>query len=256
MASRRKASDMATSLSPDVLAAYMRTFYGYGAWTAKYWFVGMEEGGGSTLEEIARRVRAWRRRGRRDLEDLRDYHLAIDAPRYFAGKPPLQRTWRALLRVVLAARGAAVDLDILRAYQSTLLGRAATPDAETALIEVLPIPGHGMGERLYVRLGLTTHQRRKQYEATLARTRTAAIIGKIDQFQPRAVVTYGNMHAWCRTFRPDCRLNADAWVSFRGRTTIVCTYHPEGGRSHAHWDEIGRFLAAGSAPTTPVDQVG
>src|SRR5258708_2448937 len=128
-------------LSPDLLAAYMHTFYGYGAWAAKYWFVGMEEGGGDSLEEIERRITVWHDRGRRDLEDLRDYHLAIGVPRYFEAKAKLQRTWRALLRVVLTAQGARVDADSLRTYQSNLLGRLpATLNADTALIELLPLP--------------------------------------------------------------------------------------------------------------------
>jgi hypothetical protein len=241
-------------LSPDLLDAYMRTFYGYGAWTAKYWFVGMEEGGGDSLAEIERRITVWHDRGRRDLEDLRDYHLAIGVPQYFGEKPPLQRTWRALLRVVLTAQGARVDLDALRTYQSTLLGR---PHGETALIELLPLPAPGKtAPWLYGQSGIASLQTREEYEAALGPLRTKAILDAIDRFQPRAVVTYGHAPIWRGTFSANRRLNAKAWMTTRGRTTIICTHHPEGARSHKHWDEIGRFIAAGGAVASTADHDG
>jgi hypothetical protein len=189
-----------TLLSADLLAAYMRTFYGYGAWTAKYWFIGMEEGGGDSLEEIERRITVWHDRGERDLEDLRDYHLAIGVPQYFGARPKLQRTWRALMRVVLTADHARVDPDALRAYQRNLLGRLpASLNAGTALIERLPLPAPGKtAPWLYGQSGIAALRTRAEYEAALGPPRTQAILDAIDHFQPRAVVTYGNANAgWC-----------------------------------------------------------
>src|SRR5258708_10815824 len=240
MASQRKRRTV-TTIGPDLLDAYMHTFYGYGAWTAKYWFVGIEEGGGDSIEEIERRITVWRDRGRRDLEDLRDYHLAIGVPQYFSEKPKLQRTWRALLRVVLTAQGIPVDLDALRTYQSTLLGRFG---GETALIELLPLPAPGEeAPWLYDQFGIASLQTREEYEETIEIPRWQAILHCIDRFQPRAVVTYGQPLVLRGTFSANRRLNAKAWVASRGRTTIICTHHPEGARSHKHWDEIGRFIA-------------
>ncbi len=231
-------------LSPDLLAAYMHTFYGYGAWTAKYWFVGMEEGGGDSLEEIERRITVWHDRGRRALEDLRDYHLAIGVPRYFGSKPKLQRTWRALMRVVLTAQGARVDLDVLRAYQSTRLGRVG---GETALIELLPLPAPGKtAPWLYAQSGIASLRTREEYEAALGPPRTKTILDAIDRFQPRAIVTYGNGPMWRDTFKASRPLNAKAWT-----TTIISTHHPEGARSNKHWDEIGRFIGGTEVASFP-----
>jgi hypothetical protein len=232
-------------LAPNLLAAYMRTFYGYGAWTAKYWFIGMEEGGGDSLEEIERRITVWHDRGQRDLEDLRDYHLAIGVPQYFGARPKLQRTWRALMRVVLTADHARVDPHALRAYQRNLLGRLpASLNAGTALIERLPLPAPGKtAPWLYGQSGIAALRTRAEYEAALGRPRTQAILDAMDHFQPRAVVTYGNAPAWRATFHVNRPLNAKAWVTCRGRTTVICTHHPEGARSNGHWDEIGRFIA-------------
>ncbi len=67
---------------------------------ASYWFVGMEEGGGRSLDEVARRLAAWDERGRRPLEDLRDYHLAIRITGHFVGAIKLQRTWAMLIQIL------------------------------------------------------------------------------------------------------------------------------------------------------------
>lgn len=53
-----------------VLADYISTFYGYGNYEGRWWLVGMEEGGGSTLQEIQKRLQLWDSRGRRELEDV------------------------------------------------------------------------------------------------------------------------------------------------------------------------------------------
>ena len=39
-------------LEPNVLEAYISNYYGYGNWQSDIWFVGMEEGGGKSLEEV------------------------------------------------------------------------------------------------------------------------------------------------------------------------------------------------------------
>jgi hypothetical protein len=41
-------------LNDQLLEAFMRGFYGFGNYQAQYWFVGMEEGGGNTLDAISR----------------------------------------------------------------------------------------------------------------------------------------------------------------------------------------------------------
>ena len=60
----------ALDLDPVVLESYIERFYGHGSYEAKYWFIGMEFGGGGSLEEIASRVEGWHSRGSKELEDL------------------------------------------------------------------------------------------------------------------------------------------------------------------------------------------
>ncbi|MFL7892770.1 MAG: hypothetical protein AB8I56_11970, partial [Anaerolineales bacterium] len=60
-----------------LLEDFINRFFGYGNFKGKYWFIGMEEGGGNSLEEINRRLDAWDMRGRREVEDVADYHRAF-----------------------------------------------------------------------------------------------------------------------------------------------------------------------------------
>ena len=52
---------------PELLTEFIDTFYGYGTYSAPFWFVGMEEGGGHTLEENLRKVTNWHNHGCKEL---------------------------------------------------------------------------------------------------------------------------------------------------------------------------------------------
>lgn len=43
-----------------LLQQYMSKFAGYGNLDGDYWLVGMEEGGGNSIEEIERRINLWK----------------------------------------------------------------------------------------------------------------------------------------------------------------------------------------------------
>jgi predicted RNase H-like nuclease len=70
---------------------FMHRFYGYGSWDAPLWFVGMEEGGGNTLEELELRLKAWD--GSDDLADLKDFHAHLGGTNWFSSRPKIQSTW-------------------------------------------------------------------------------------------------------------------------------------------------------------------
>ena len=62
-------------LNDDVLLKYIHNFYGYGSFNADYWFISLEEGGGHSEKEIQNRLNVWEKRGSKQLEDCRSYHL-------------------------------------------------------------------------------------------------------------------------------------------------------------------------------------
>lgn len=47
------------------LQDFMNRFYGYGSWDVELWFIGMEERGGNSMDEVERRLNAWDGRSRK-----------------------------------------------------------------------------------------------------------------------------------------------------------------------------------------------
>ena len=43
-------------IEEEALRHWIDNFYGYGAWRARFWFIGYEEGGGEVPEEVAEKV--------------------------------------------------------------------------------------------------------------------------------------------------------------------------------------------------------
>ena len=64
-------------IEPGDLRAFMRGFYGYGRYEANYWFIGLEEGGASSISDLAKRLETWRLLGSHEIEDLSAFHLAL-----------------------------------------------------------------------------------------------------------------------------------------------------------------------------------
>jgi hypothetical protein len=110
------------TINSNLLKSYMETFFGYGDLRAPYWYIGMEEGGESS--EISQRLNAWDALGRRELEDLLDFHTKARIGQEFFGKhAKRQATWWQLIRMTLAAEGRPLENEEVRSYQAERLGR-------------------------------------------------------------------------------------------------------------------------------------
>ena len=114
---------MAILLDDLLLEGFMQTFYGYGSFDGRFWFIGMEEGGGDSVEVMQRRLNAWRERGKLELEDLSETAAEMGAGEWFNERPRLQRTWGMLIRIALASEGPTPTTDEVREYQKISLGR-------------------------------------------------------------------------------------------------------------------------------------
>lgn len=75
-------------LDDIILQAFIHTFYGYGTYSAPYWFIGMEEGGGNSPDEISSRLSTWHANGRNEL-----HSLDLSMTRFGGDYPRIQRTW-------------------------------------------------------------------------------------------------------------------------------------------------------------------
>ncbi len=192
-----------------LLDDFMRRFFGYGSWNARLWFVGMEEGGGGTSEEIEKRIAAWDRSD--DLADLKVYHKAIGGFPWFSQRPKIQSTWSKLIRVVLAA------------------------------------PPPSTGHWLYEAFGLPSIATRELYERSTLPVRIRAIRDRIERHRPSAVVFYGKGYRahWEEIARARFAAANDSpfEMASNAATRFVLAPHPVAtGVSNADFESIGKWL--------------
>src|SRR5439155_1753817 len=92
---------------PPILAfpAYSKQTVASQHYNGHYWLIGMEEGGGDSFDNVEKRLSAWNKRGRLELEDVAEFHRAIDLGEYFDEQPKRQPTWDKLTRILLSAEG-------------------------------------------------------------------------------------------------------------------------------------------------------
>jgi hypothetical protein len=177
------------TLDDTLLEQFMSRFLGYGSFNARFWFIGMEEGGGNDFEQVSKRLETWRSRGMRELEDVRDYHLAIGIDRFFREPIKIQRTWAHLVRVYLSALGHSIETEDIKKYQAKKLGRQ---DGDTAILELMPLCSPGTGYWFYDRWSdLPYLKSREQYELQVMPNRIALLKNKLQTNQPKVVVFYG-----------------------------------------------------------------
>ncbi len=239
------------NLDRGVLESYIKTFYGHGSYEAKFWFVGMEFGGGSTVAEIVSRIQGWHDRGGKELEDIGPRGVGAGS-RWFRPPYPLQPTWAKLIRVLLRAEGVAPTNEAVRAYQKDRLGRVGGPDC---ILELLPLPAPGLNRWPYTSLSpLVPYLRdRGTYMAEVAPVRAAHLRWRIAEHQPVAVVFYGSGYGrWWREitgadFKPSPIDRVS--VAKAGRTLFVIIQHPAArGLSNSYFDAVGSLIAgAGTA---------
>jgi hypothetical protein len=176
------------SLDDQLLARYMATFYGYGAYRGRWWLVGMEEGGGTEESEIQTRLALWKARGQKELEDVAMFEGSAELGKWFTPRPPLQPTWRKLIRLILSAEGRSTDPEAIREYQGAHLGRT---NSDNCLLELLPLPSSSTQRWIYAEHSRLADVRdRRTYLERVAPTRVANIRQRIREYRPRGVIFY------------------------------------------------------------------
>ncbi|KAF3983103.1 MAG: hypothetical protein HFP81_09020 [Methylococcales symbiont of Hymedesmia sp. n. MRB-2018] len=230
-----------------LLAEYMDGFWGYGAENAEYWFVGMEEGGGDSFDEINRRIYHWEKRGRNALEDIYGYHVDINITKWFQNKAPLQPTWNWLIRVLLSFKGVIHEKENVRTYQIEQLGRS---NGEVCLLELLPLPSPTTSHWLYnEHSNIPVLKSREIYTQKIGVKRVGKITQLIIKHQPKFVMFYGigYLDWWRRIVNikltPKTLQNKSAYFGRLDNTVIVISQHPVAtGVSLDYFHEIGKTL--------------
>ena len=176
-------------LDDHILENYISSFLGYGNFQAGVWFIGMEEGGGDSFEDISRRLSVWEGRGKRELEDVRDYVFAIGIEKYFREPVSLQRTWGHLIRVFLSMNSQPTNSQNLKDFQKDQFAREA---GDTCIMELMPLPSPGLAKWLYSQwFNLDYLRTRESYLRHVLPDRIKLIHSKIETFTPPFVIFYG-----------------------------------------------------------------
>lgn len=231
-----------------LLFDYMKGFWGYGAEGADYWFVGMEEGGGDSYEDVNKRIVQWDNRGRKALEDLYEYHMDIQVSKWFRKNAPLQPTWNRLIRVLFSAKGLEPEREDVRTYQIEQLGRS---NGEVCLLELLPLPSPTTNHWIYSKHSdIPTLANREKYTQKIGIERAKKITQLIIQHQPKFVMFYGVGYLdWWRKvantkLTPKTLHNKTAYFGKLENTAIAISQHPVAtGVSLDYFHEIGRNLS-------------
>jgi hypothetical protein len=229
-----------------LLQEYMEGFYGFGNYAGAYWFVGMEEGGGSDAGYVTRKITDWRDSGRQELQGYSSEH---SWDRWFGPHARLQPTWSRLIRILLSAEGQPVDREDVRRYQRTQLGRSAGNDC---LLELLPLPSPSTGDWLYGRHSrLPALVSRAVYIQAWSQQRATHIQQRIAEYKPKAVVFYSRsahyLYWWKHIARVPFVATAldGCQLGSNGATVFAIVKHPVArGPSNAYWATAGQLIAA------------
>ena len=184
-------------LSTDLLSEYINTFYGYGDWgRAKFWFVGIEEGGGNEIENIQSRLNSWVKLGKTELLDCYEHHCNMgsftDANQ---GKLHTQ-TWTKLIITKLNTANSDFSTSSILNIQLKDWGSLKS---DNLLIELLPLPSPGIGTWSYrdkgwvdLKSSLSFLQDRVSYESEVTPKRVEHIKARIAEHKPKVVLFYGS----------------------------------------------------------------
>jgi hypothetical protein len=210
-------------LDAILLEDFIRSFVGYGNLDSHVWFIGMEEGGGATENEVLARLETWTNRGRMQVEDVHDFHIACqqiqaDQPillpqeialtnwldQHFLPGADLQFTWERIIRLMRSNLGLDLVLEEMRQYQVNGFARI---ESRLAILELFPLPSPK--SRIWNYGPVSAHKRpenafpagpwtdtaylqsRRSYRHQIYQARRDLLRTLIDDHQPAAVVFYG-----------------------------------------------------------------
>lgn len=232
-------------LNDALLESFIDGFFGYGNYAAPIWFIGMEEGGGNSEAEIEKRIDVWNSRGRCELEDLAEYHWALNITRYFDTPPVLQSTWAKLIRTYLTSMEQPVSKSTVSAYQRSQWGRF---QGSTCLLDLMPLPSPNTSNWVYGDLSKIPYlQSREKYVAAAADTRISSIQQRINEYGPRGIVFYG-MHYknyWQRIAGIPLKPvdNASMLHGAHDTITFLVLRHPTSiGITNEYFDKAGKII--------------
>lgn len=219
-------------------------FLGYGNLKSPIWFIGMEEGGGNTKEEISVRLKAWNKLGRVDVCDIVEFHREIEQIDYFVERPKIQKTWNKLIRLQLGLKLMKPTTEDVRIYQRDNLGRS---NSENLLIELMPLPSPGINIWHYNFFSDLAYLRsRHEYFSYFLSKRVSLLRKKILKYHPKIIVFYGFSYIehWQCTVSSKFKFNEDldCYIASRDHMTYLVIRHPTSRLKSGYIEKIAGYL--------------
>ncbi len=238
-------------MNDAALTDYCNKFLGFGRWEAPIWFIGIEEAGGRSVEDVDNRMRAWDEHGRKPLEDAPRFYPASGNTIWHAANAEIQPTWRQLIRMVLLAQGKGDTENEILSYQRGQLGAA---DGETCLMELFPLPSPKTEDWKYAEWSTLSWLRsRSHYVQAMRARRENELRRQISEHKPKAVIFYGLelpgslslLPSWSSIAggRFDQAIKDEQILLWRQneKTLFFVTRHPVAEKDE-YFRKIGRFL--------------
>ena len=211
-------------ITTDLIQRRINNFWGYGSLKAPVWFVGMEEGLGSTTDTEELEIR-FRVADKKMTVDMRgDMVHVIDHMKWFRENSPIQATWKYPIALYLYLKNKRVpSKKEIREHQRLILGD--TIQKESTAIELMSLPSQKAHEStwLYKNYGLQSLDSRKEYLATYKPKRVQALKHLIERYSPKLIIFYsvGYLPEWTEIIgkKPE-EVTKQMYFTKRGKTTF------------------------------------
>ena len=238
-------------LDSEKVEKYCKEFYGYGNWESDIWFIGIEESGGESEDDVNKRIDSWLR-FKTPLIDNKEHHLSTnpkEAIKLFT-KGNCQRTWWKLIRLKLNYDGDTTSIDRFRDIQKNEWGQRKS---KSLLIEMFPLPSPSINDWKYKEWSqLNFLNSREEYFEFIAEKRVEFIKCKIKKFKPKAVIFYANhlMKYWNLIIEDDFnskaerrKINKNYFRFIKKESTCFFQIpQPAGVWGNEFWDKLGKEI--------------
>lgn len=229
----------------------MSSFFGYGNLSSPYWFIGKEEGGGTSLEENFQRILVWEKLGKSSTVDSIQYHQTLGFSERELQK--IQPTWTKLIQVLLELEGKnSLDKELRRSYQRHLLGRT---DSDHCVIELMPMASRSTGLWLWKEIFAEYFdlKNRRDYFSQVVPQRKQSIKDLIAKHKPKLVMFYSTQVDYVPHWKEISSVSVFASKKLSEKfsfywkktpdTLYVITPHPTAhGLTVNDFQSIGRFI--------------
>jgi hypothetical protein len=163
-------------------------FLGYGSLNASVWFVGPEAGGGASIAEVHDRVILWDRRGRKETEDLQEYHQDLKLPPKSDWARKEQATWAAFIRVIFAIGAKEPgEGDVLR-FQVEEFGKR---EGDFCALDVSQISCPRKKDWILGPTGIGWLKTKEAYKGKVCDPRCVLFRSLLNSYTPNLVIFYG-----------------------------------------------------------------